>query len=907
MNMSSEAFYGQNNEIGGYSALFCEWLSSMFGIPFRPAIYEWEDLVSGLDSFEVDFAGDLTATDERRKVYFMTGAIAERSVKYMRIPGGASLSDLAKSRALRYAFLEGTTTYTQVMGHLAPGVSVEPVFVGNYDEAYTMLKSGEADAFFEESPAEAAFDKYGDVTADEFFPLTYGPVSLSTKNPELEPVISVVQKALDAGVLRYLTQLYKRGHRDYLRHKFFVQLSEEERAYIDGKLRSGEPIRFAVEYDNYPASFYNEQEGEWQGVALDVLEKISEMTGLVFEPANDGPVEWTDMLDMLESGKAAFVTELIHTEEREGRFLWTENSYQSDFYAMLSTLEYGEIDINEVIYSRVGLLEDTAFAEVFRQWFPNHTNTEVYSGTMEAFDALERGDVELLMATRNLLLSVTNYLERPGFKVNIQFNHTYESAFGFNINEGTLRSIIDKSLRLVNTENISGSWTRKVFDYRGKIARAQIPWLIGASALLLCVMILLSVLLLAHRQAGKRLEATVRERTHSLAVQTEAAEKASEEATVASRAKSEFLSRMSHEIRTPLNAIIGMTRIARKAVSREKVNSSLDEIDAASGHLLGILNDVLDMSKIEAGKFVLASDAFRLVSAMKEVGNIIAQRCGEKNINFAVNFGALPDYGVSGDKLRLKQVLINLLGNAVKFTPDGGCVEFLLSVSEESESRVSVSFTVTDDGMGMTDEQMSRLFTAFEQADSSIAARFGGTGLGLAISQNLIRQMGGEITAASEPGNGSSFTFTLNMERAEPEAEAPDTADAPFLSGKRILIVEDIAINRLILAELLADTNAEIEEAENGREAVEKFTASHEGYYDMILMDVQMPVMDGYDATRSIRALGRADAVTVPIIAMTANAYNEDIMRAREAGMDEHLSKPLDVSAVMRTLAIWLT
>jgi CheY-like chemotaxis protein len=324
--------------------------------------------------------------------------------------------------------------------------------------------------------------------------------------------------------------------------------------------------------------------------------------------------------------------------------------------------------------------------------------------------------------------------------------------------------------------------------------------------------------------------------------------------------------------------------------------------------LLGILNDVLDMSKIESGKFVLAYEAFALRAAMKEVAHIIAQRCAEKQIEFVTNFADVPDYSVIGDKLRLKQVLINLLGNAVKFTPDGGSIHFLIHIHEDHEKRLRTGFRVTDNGIGMSREQMKNLFTPFEQADSSIAPRFGGTGLGLAISQNLVKQMGGEITVESVINEGSVFEFVLDMKKAAPaqdEQIAADSGTADF-SGRRILLVEDIHINRVILMELLADTRLEADEAEDGLQAVNRFSLSENGYYDLIFMDVQMPNMDGYEATRQIRALPRDDAKTVPIIAMTANAYREDIDRALDAGMNGHLAKPIDIGEVIQALTRWM-
>jgi CheY-like chemotaxis protein len=363
---------------------------------------------------------------------------------------------------------------------------------------------------------------------------------------------------------------------------------------------------------------------------------------------------------------------------------------------------------------------------------------------------------------------------------------------------------------------------------------------------------------------------------------------------------------MSHEIRTPLNAIIGMTRIAKKSIESDlgKTDSSLDEIATASSHLLDILNDVLDMSKIESGKFEMVCESFSLYAAIEEVANIITPRCQERSVRFVTNIDDVPGIGVLGDRLRLKQVLINLLGNAVKFTSENGKIEFLFAVTDETEDELHVKFSVADNGIGMTKEQLAKLFTAFEQADAKIATRFGGTGLGLAISQNLVGKMGGVIAVESEPGKGSAFSFVLCLKKTEDTGKTTLQLGAlPDLTGKCLLLVEDVEINRIILLELLEETHAQMDTAEDGARAVERFSASPEGHYDLIFMDVQMPNVDGYEATRLIRALPRHDAATVPIIAMTANAYKEDIERALGAGMNGHLAKPIDIDAVMRTLA----
>jgi len=387
------------------------------------------------------------------------------------------------------------------------------------------------------------------------------------------------------------------------------------------------------------------------------------------------------------------------------------------------------------------------------------------------------------------------------------------------------------------------------------------------------------------------------------------------EAEAASMAKGAFLANMSHEIRTPLNAVIGMALIARKNAETQKTLSAINEIETASVHLLGLLNNVLDMSKIESGKFELINESFSLKTAMDEVVNLITLRCAEKNILLETNFENIKNYRVMGDKLRLNQILINLLGNAVKFTVKDSAVIFSLNVLEENEETVKVQFIISDNGIGMSEEQIGKLFQSFSQADSTIFNQFGGTGLGLSISQNLTEMMGGHINVKSKPGEGSTFEFTLCFPMAEEKQKMVIGEITPDLSGKHILVVEDLLINRFIIRELLADTNAEIDEVQDGEAAVAIFSEKPQNYYDLIFMDIQMPVMDGYEATRRIRAIeaeiikkevtqgGNVRHKQVRIIAMTANAYKEDIEKALASGMDGHLSKPIDINAVMHTLA----
>lgn len=403
------------------------------------------------------------------------------------------------------------------------------------------------------------------------------------------------------------------------------------------------------------------------------------------------------------------------------------------------------------------------------------------------------------------------------------------------------------------------------------------------------------------QNANKSLESTVQERTKKLEEQTIAAQ-------AASQAKSDFLARMSHEIRTPLNAIIGMTHIAKRNRSAGETQNAVEQIEVASSHLLDLVNDVLDMSKIEAGQLKLLTESFSLQAVINEISMAISPRCAARGINFSSDISSISNAAILGDKMRLKQVLFNLLDNAVKFTPEDGEISLTVTKLNENDDHELLRFAVQDSGIGIREKKIDSLFNAFEQAENTISANYGGTGLGLAISQNLIAQMGGEIKVESTVGKGSCFFFDLNFQKGD-SLDAGDNSnslESLNLQDNTILIVEDIEINRFIVSELLIDTNVKIEEAIDGLEAVEKFKSSPVGYYDLIFMDIQMPNMNGYEATEKIRGLSRNDAKTVPIVAMTANAYTEDIEKAKAAGMNAHLSKPIKINKLAQTLTSFL-
>ena len=378
----------------------------------------------------------------------------------------------------------------------------------------------------------------------------------------------------------------------------------------------------------------------------------------------------------------------------------------------------------------------------------------------------------------------------------------------------------------------------------------------------------------------------------------------------ANKAKTDFLSNMSHDIRTPMNAIIGMTSLIRPdAGNKAKVIEYADKIDISSQHLLGIINDILDMSKIEAGKTVFKYTDFSILDFITELNTIFHSQIDEKNQTLTIIKENIRHEWVNGDKVHLMQIFSNLVSNAVKYTQKGGKIQFLV---EECETKSSVyakyRFLVSDNGIGMSADFKETIFDAFTRAESSVTNKIQGTGLGMAITKNLVEAMGGTIDVESELGQGSCFEVLIDLRIAEGRKvvltaqEEIDEPDSNTLKGMRFLCAEDNELNAEILMELLKIEGAECIICENGERVLEAFEQSAPGDYDMILMDVQMPVMNGYDATRAIRRSTHELAKTIPIIAMTANAFSEDIQYSLAAGMNAHISKPVDMKTLEKTI-----
>ena len=675
-----------------------------------------------------------------------------------------------------------------------------------------------------------------------------------------------------------------------------IQLSDRDLEYVNER----KTITVAVPENWYPLYCKETPLKNHTGIMADVLDEIKSFTGLRFSYVY--AKNYADAIRLIQQGDADIL----------GFFLGDEN----DAAQLGLALSASYVSANNIIvrnkacsYPAPGLVG----ALVENQRLPSGISVEkirFYPSIKEALFAVNNGEADFIYGLSSrmeqdiLRYHFTNLA--PVTLVNDQ--STISFALPIPVDPDLL-TILNKAIN-----NLSES-ERTVIRNRNLesigVSEFSLTDFIYANPLqfMFIVMFVLSVLFTALLLAiGARMKATVIQGNLK-------------RAEAANLAKSEFLSRMSHEIRTPMNGIVGMSTIAMQNIDNtDKIKDCLEKVIMSSKHLLALINDVLDMSKIESGKVELRHECFNFRAFLQDFENLYGEQAKSKGISYETVLASDLEVQIIGDSLRLNQVLSNLLSNALKFTPAKGIIKLRVSKTGEDQENFYLRFEVIDTGCGIAEENYDKIFESFEQENVDVTYKYGGTGLGLSIVKRFTQLMGGGIHVTSVQGSGSTFTVDLPFGKIKESGKPTRFSDIDGRSdlardcyvidydfkGKRILLVEDNELNREIAEELIGATGASVESAEDGVQAVKKFKESAEGYYDLILMDVQMPHMDGYEATRCIRALGRSDAQKVPIFAMTANAFAEDVQKSREAGMNAHISKPLNIRAVYKQMNRYL-
>ncbi|MDR2400394.1 MAG: response regulator [Deferribacteraceae bacterium] len=909
--LSENAFYSNDASIQGFSARFAALLSDIFDFPFVPKVYSWNDLYDGLVIEHIDFTGEFY-TDFYGSLHFSTTPLLSRSVKVLRPKDAPLFSSIRYEKPLRIGLIKDMPTYEE----LKPYFDFQHTTLRIWDTelAYSSLLSGDLDAIITDDSSRMPIDLSDQINVEDFYPLIYTKTSFATYNRELEPIVNVFQKYMNSlgaqNLEKILMDMQKKGELDYLRYKLFRALTPAEVQYINRRIYSGSAIKVQATRENYPIIFFDEQVNSWRWIAVDVLNEIGSYTGLTFTP-----------YEGFSSAESDMSVEVVRTKYMENNYIWADMPFFSNTYALISKAGRDDINISRVWRSRVGVVNNTPYLAIFREWFPKHAGLYIFEDYKTLLRALDRGDVDCIMGSRSLLMSLTSFHGEIEVRANLTFDYHFNSYFAFRKDQALLRSIVNKSQELADLQRIAADWNHDVFDYRKKLTGVVLPYLIALLITLSTAIIFLIHILRKRKQTNEKLEAAVIERTQELSEQTHRAE-------AASQVKSEFLANISHEIRTPLNAIIGLGELELAKKLPKDTHTNIEKIFSSGKTLLSIINDVLDISKIESGKVEIIDVVYEFASLINDTIHINIVRIGSKPIAFVLDIDESLPVKLLGDELRVKQIINNLLSNAFKYTKYGTVT---LSIHREGDSElkendpIQLNIAVKDTGQGIKEEDIPKLFSKYNQLDTRANRKIEGTGLGLSICRNLVELMGGSIHVESEFGRGSLFTLSINQKIVDPSPIGYETVEnlrkfrtvgqrksftqdivKAYMPYGKVLVVDDVPTNLDVVKGMMLPYGLMMDFALSGLEAIEMVKAEVVRY-DAIFMDHMMPGLDGIETVKIIRnEIDSEYAKTVPILAFTANALigNEELFLAH--GFQGFLSKPLDVVKLDDALNKWV-
>lgn len=754
-------------------------------------------------------------------------------------------------------------------------ISCDLVYYDTSEDYEMCLEKGEVDILYgSDVYMQEGYNVAARIEADPMYLVT------SIRNPGLCEQLSDAMEAIYSANPGFAAELYNK----YFPEKYVnsISFAPEELAFI----RSSAPIKVAVVKDEYP--FFYEEGGLKMGIVPACIRLISQRTGLAFEyiPADS----YGGLASLIENGKADLI----------GSFRNDDRSAESA--GMIRTAEYATLDSIFIRNKNTDPSDEELVMAVpsGRSVEPLNPDDvmEFYEDYEDCLSAVNYGkaDYTLLPAAVMEDLSSENYYANVTLLADSR--RTVEITLALPKSASvTLYSILSKAINNFSEKELADIVSQnKLPSHAPGITFKTLLYTNPVPVISICIgiVILLSGFIVLFNYSKLN--------TRVMKLKLEKAEETS-------RAKSDFLSRMSHEIRTPMNAIIGLTNLALlSGEASPPIQDNLKKINNSAQFLLSLLNDILDMSKIESDKMKLESAPFDLENLLEQLKDMFQLQMQEKHIAFLVKTGITNRF-YEGDEIRIRQILMNLISNACKFTDENGSVTLSVRETEQTDGGSALFFSVSDTGAGIRQEDLDRIFRSFEQAGGR-KTNTPGTGLGLSISKSLAELMGGELRVNSVVGKGSEFYFTIRLPRHQGDIRAENAFRAEnfsSLSGLRILLAEDNDINAEIAEELLMLQNISVERAVNGQQAADLFAGHPEGYYDLILMDINMPVKNGLEASCEIRAMERPDAKTVPILAMTANTFQEDRDQAFRAGMTGFLPKPFDVAQLCEALVEAIT
>ena len=895
---------GQNGERSGYGYEYEQSVAAYTGWTYEYVKAGWSDLLQMMKNGEIDLMAGVSYTEERAQKMLFSELPMGREKYYLYadlVHTDISASDLSTLNGKRVALMRTSVQATQFyQWEQAHGLQLQYVDVNSFEQGKQQAIDREIDCVVStETPDWVELGMSAIATtggSDIYF-------AISKSRPDLKEELDDAMRKMENDDPFYADELYQR----YLSSVYTPVLSSEEQDWIaqHGSIRIG-----FLTHDSGISTFVPET-GELVGILNDyVMFAADSMSNQKLEFNVVGFDSIEEEIQALKDGEIDLI------------FHFAQNPYvaeQNGFALSSTVLSFNMAAVTAQNYFNENSANTVALpdSDPLLEWYISYNYP---SWSIVKYDSVRDAEAAVLNGAADCLLVESGEIIR--YRENKKLHSvflTQEGSTSFAVMRGNtvLMSILNKTLRTIPASMLSGAMSMyetsldkvTMMDF----IRDNLP-VVSASVISLFALVL--AVILTFLRKSRTAEANARQAARQLQELNQHLQESQRElqatlqqAETANSAKTAFLSNVSHDIRTPMNAIVGLTSLMENDLQNpDKLREYLDKLKNASRHLLNLINEILDMSKIESGKATLNLQPFRMSEQIAQIDGVIRPQARARNQQFLVQTHDIRHENVEGDATRLQQVLLNILSNAVKYTDTGGRITLDVAEVPRSGHYARYKFTVSDNGIGMSEEFQTHIYEAFSRAENSVTNRVQGTGLGMAITKNIVDMMGGAISLESQLGKGSRFEVLLEFkicEEAQQTNAALSPAPAPTgsaLRGARFLCAEDNEINAEILQALLEMHGASCTICHDGAEIVEKFRPVTPGQYDAILMDVQMPRMDGYEATRAIRSCDNPLGKTIPIIAMTANAFAEDVQKSFNAGMNAHLSKPMDLDALEQAL-----
>lgn len=867
-------------------------------IPIEIVLADYSDNILSLKNHQTDFQGGLFINSQRQQWADFSIPIHQVKTGFFFSGDVAQIPPIAELKGKLVGVGKGSYQETYLREHY-PDFKLRPF--NNVEDTINSLLNKKIDAIFTEIPyMNAQLGKLGlrgvfKLSKDEQISNTVHAL-IPKGSPKLVLLINEGIKKIPISKIIALENKWLPDTTPYFSKYVSSDIKNVNLKQIKW-LKQHNKLTLGIDANSEPFEFINDK-GDYSGISSDYVNILAKK--LKLNLTTDDNHNWNDLLSMLKSGKIDILPAIVKTKDRSQFINFTE-PYLS--FPMVITTRKDKLfvqNLNDLKGHKVGIVMGYFIEELLKRDHPELNLVKV-NNTKLGLQLLNSGKLDGFIANLAVVTHILNTSNLNMVRISSSTPYNLDLAIGVRKGLEPLVPILNAALETIDKDTratIANRWLALNINL-GTSFKEYLLW--STPIILLLTLIIIYVI-----RSNKKLQFVINERKKI----EKSLEKARSVAESANQAKDEFLANISHEIRTPMNAVVGMAHLLRQSQLNDEQITYIETLNNSADTLIALIDDLLDLSKIDSGKMEIESINFSLYELITEVKSQIMVKVEQEKVNFDIDISSTIPEIIKCDPLRLKQILINLLSNAVKFTKQGK-IKLTVKIFEQLDNGMIIQFSISDTGIGMTQKQLQKLFHTYSQADSSTTRKYGGTGLGLSISKKLSGMMGGNIWVESEFGNGSTFHFTIRCLSTTPllienspendinvlSSTAHDQNNIANLLNKKILLVDDNEVNLTIAYKILSQTGMKVSSAQNGKQAL---NALESKTFDAILMDIQMPVMDGYTATRIIKE--NPDWQHIPVIAMSANVLVTDVQKAMDSGMDAHIAKPLKINDMLNTL-----